>query len=115
MTDPELDAQLRAVCAPEPDPDYWDWFPRRVLVEVRAATPPRAARRGLGRLAVRLAWACGLLVLCMESPQHCPVRNAVASLKSFARFPSDLAQLPRSVRAIMRVDRGLGSLVEDQP
>ncbi|MCX8091381.1 MAG: hypothetical protein N3I86_10730 [Verrucomicrobiae bacterium] len=121
MTDRELDAQLRALRPPERDPDYWEWFPRRVLAEVRAGARPRPRRRGLMRVVPRLAWASGLslvaavAVLCVESPRQCPVRVAVASLKSFARLPSDLAQLPESMRALMRVDRGLGSLIEEQP
>lgn len=121
MTDPELDAQLRALRPPEREPDYWDWFPRRVMAEVRAAGALRPARRRRMRFLPRLVWAGGLSVgatlvlLCLQSPQHCPIRTAMASLESFARFPSDLAQLPESARALMRVDRGLGSLIEDQP
>lgn len=121
MTDSELDARLRTLRPPEREPDYWDWFPRRVMAEVRAAGRTRPKRRGAMRFLPRLAWAGGLafvatlVVLCVRSPQHCPIRTAAASLKSFARFPSDLAQLPQNARALMRVDRGLGSLIEEQP
>jgi hypothetical protein len=121
MTDSELDAQLRAMRVPERDADYWDWFPRRVVAEVRAGAPPRPERPAAIRLLSRVAWAGGFAVFaalaafCVQSPQHCPLRVVVASVESVVRFPADLAQLPQHVSAVMRVDRGLGALVEEQP
>jgi hypothetical protein len=117
MNDSELDSKLSTLRVPERDEQYWEMLPRRVVM--RARNRPRASAPGI--LFPRLVWAgaVALVILlvgfgwCMSAgmPRK-TLRYAAHGVRSFQR---ELAQVPERARALMRVDRGLHRLIEEQP
>ena len=117
MNDSELDSKLRMLRVPERDEEYWEALPCRVVT--KAVRRPVAAPARI--LFPRLAWAgaVALAILlvafgwCIGSgiPRK-TIRYAALSVRSFQR---ELAQVPQRARTLMRVDRGLQGLIEEQP
>jgi hypothetical protein len=117
MNDFDLDSKLKTLRVPGRDPVYWEMFPRRVLIHARA-TPPQRSRSGwLPRLAWggSVAFACLMMGLCLSPHCNCPLKAVSYAMQSAKSFHSELAQLPQQARALMRIDHGLHSLIEEQP
>lgn len=117
MNDSELDSKLRMLRTPERDEAYWENLPHRVLVKARTRPVAEAPAIWFPRLAWAGAVALAILLVgvgwCIGSgiPRK-TIRYAALSIRSFQR---ELAQVPQRARTLMRVDRGLHGLIEEQP
>lgn len=117
MNDFDLDAKLKALQVPEHDADYWEMFPRRVLAGAHATPRERVQPVWWPRLALGGGFALASLVigLCLSPGRDCPLKTVYYAMQGARAFPRELAQLPARARALMRIDHGLRSLIEDQP
>jgi hypothetical protein len=117
MNDSELNSKLRMLRVPERDELYWEMLPRRVVARARNRPVVEAPRILFPRLARAGAVALMILLVgfgwCLASgmPRK-TIHSAAHSVRSFQR---ELAQVPQRARALMRVDRGLHGLIEEQP
>ena len=117
MNDFDLNSKLKALQLPERDADYWEMFPRRVLANARATPGQRVQLVWWPRLAWGggIAFACLVIGLCLRPGGSCPLNAVSHAMQTTRSFHRELAQLPRQARALMRIDHGLRSLIEEQP
>ena len=117
MNDFDLDSKLKALPLPERGADYWEMFPRRVLAGARATPGERFQPAWWPRLALGGGMALASLVigLCLSPGGSCPLKVVFHATQNARSFHRELAQLPQRARALMRIDHGLRSLIEEQP
>jgi hypothetical protein len=117
MNDLDLDAKLKALQVPERDADYWELFPRRVVATARATPGQRFQPVCWPRLALGggFAFACLVIALCLSPGGECPLKAVFHATQSARSLHRELAQLPMRARALMRIDHGMRSLIEEQP
>jgi hypothetical protein len=117
MNDFDLDSELKALTVPERDADYWEMLPRRVLARTRVTprqrVPPlwRPRRAWAGGI----AFACLLIGLCLSPARNGPLKAVSQATDRAKSFHKELVQLPERARALMRIDHGLRSLIEEEP
>ena len=117
MNDFDLDSKLKALHVPERDADYWEMFPRRVLARTRVLPARNASRAWRPRLAWGGGIAFALLVISFSSCPglRCPIQTLACAMHNVKAIRMELARLPQQARALMRIDHGMPSLIEDQP
>jgi hypothetical protein len=117
MNESDLDSKLKTLHVPERDADYWEMFPRNVMRRARAVQVPRSRPNWFPRLAWggSIAFASLMIGLCVSHSPACPLEIASYAVKSAKSFHTEMAQLPKQARALMRIDHGLKKLIEEQP
>jgi hypothetical protein len=116
MNDFDLESKIKGLRVPDRDEDYWEDFPRSVVVELRRRPLEEPARRifmpGLLRGA-RLALTCLMVGFCVWQSRmpreisHALRQNEKELRQSMARFENNLGRL-------MQDEHGLHKLIEDQ-
>jgi hypothetical protein len=113
----DLDAQLRALHAPERSEEYWADFPRRVTGELRTRPLPRPMRTTwLPQLAWGFSLAFGCFALGYFIGHNDGSRGFTHSLlQNQQEFRMSLAKFPEQFRTLMLDERGMQKLLPDQP
>jgi hypothetical protein len=115
MNDSELDSKLKAARVPAREEDYWEAFPRRVAMKLRAVPPERPVQAaGLSWP----AWGAVASLICLAaafSPGQRGTTKEIARalIKDERAIRMELVQLPARLRTLMRDEHGLGSLITE--
>lgn len=117
MTDFELENKLKSARVPEPAPEYWEHFPRRVLAGLRA--PKAATSVWKPRWGLRLAWGFGIAFTCLVIGFFIGHWHGRGEADSFALLQNEkvlreiLTMFPNRVRAIEQDKQGVRLVLSD--
>ena len=117
MNDFDLEANLRALSAPERGDDYWQDFPRQVTGALRARPLRRPARSSW---LPQLAWGFSLAFGCFAlgyfiGHNEGPRGFTRALMENQREFRLSLARFPEQFRNHMLDENGIQQLLPDQP
>jgi hypothetical protein len=115
----DLEKALKATKVPERSAEYWEEFPRRVVVQLNRPQPERQRER---RWQPRLALGLGLGFACLAIgfllrpwDGHIQQTTSFALLQNEKLIRETLAMFPNQVRAIEQDENGLRLVLSEKP